>query len=251
MVYDPGCLSVVTSFLQEATPFFMPITTLTTNQRVIKVYKQCLDYVLKIIFRLVTKRESETAWIRPQHLAELLYPNFLISIPIVLDILIAYGRSNGPLLQRLLTQIFAIDPRYRSDLSEAMAYLKRAFTNVQEKVDQNDALTDFDDLALYALDCAANICMLLEMLPEAIDVALEMQLEQTITAFYDTTLPLLYKHICAINSASSSLYFLNQCRMELLTSFRCLSNIYLERILSDPYVYVRLFSKYFVNTYRF
>lgn len=234
MVYDPGCLTIVTSFLQEATPFFMPIATLTTDQRVLALYKQCLDYVLKIVFRLVTHRESETAWIRHDHLAELLYPNFLITIPIVLDILIAYGRSNAALLQRLLTQIFAIDPRYRADLTEAMAYLKRSFTSVQEKVDQNDALTDFDDLALYTLDCSANICMLLEMLPEAIDVALELQLEQSITAFYDTTLPLLYKHICAINSTAPSLWFLNQCRMELLTGFRCLSNSHLERILSDP-----------------
>lgn len=234
MVYDPGCIEAVTSFLQEATPYFTPITTLTSDYRVISLYKQCLDNVLQVIFRLVVQEESDSAWIEPEHLAKLLYPNFIITIPMVFDILMAYGRTNAQLLQRLLPLIFSIEPQYRSDLADAMNYLKSSFHEVQLKVEENGDKTDFDDLAAYTLDCSATIAILLEVYQDAVNVALEIQLEQSITNFYDLTPPLLYKHICAIDRASSSLKLLNQSRIELLGSFRSMTNSHLEKILSNP-----------------
>lgn len=234
MVYDPGCIASVISFLQDATPFFTPISTLTSNARISNLYKQCLDSVLKVIFRLVTQKETETEWVAKDHLSKLLYSNFLISIPVIFDILIAYGRTNRALLQELLTQIFTLDYRYGDDLKVALQYLKKSFHSVQEKIDENDAKANFDDLAVYALDCAATIGILLEVYPDAVQFALDIQLEQGITSFYDQTLPLLYKHICEINRAAPSLGLLNQCRMELLGSFRCMTNAYLERILNFP-----------------
>lgn len=234
MVYDPGCIASVISFLQDATPFFTPITTLTTDNRVIKLYKQCMDNCIKVIFRLVTEKESETEWLTKEHLSKLLYSNFLISIPVIFDILIAYGRTNRNVLQELLMKIFTLDYRYVDDLKVALQYLKKSFQSVQEKIDENDQKTNFHDLAVYTLDCSATIGILLEVYPDSIQLALDIQLEQCITNFYDLTLPLFYKHICAIHRASPSLTMLNQSRMELLGSFRCMTNVYLERILNFP-----------------
>ena len=259
MVYDPGCISTVLSFLQEATPHFMPICALTQDDQIITLYQECLNNSFKILYRLVLLRESEvssitfllncylsyinwfyfssqTEWITTEYLAEILYKHFLITIPTVIDLLVVYGRTNAQLISAFLTAIFNIEPKYINDLKEALKHLKAQFHVIQDQIDKNDQNTDFSDLAFFTLDCSTTIAILLDVCPKAIELCLEIQLEQSISNFYDTTVPLLYKQISQIDAESSTLQLLNQSRMELLTSFRCLSNYHLEKILKNPYV---------------
>lgn len=152
----------------------------------------------------------------------------------VIDVLMAYGRTNIDLLKKLLTFILELEPKYLDDLKIALNHFKMAFHTVQEQIDKNQENTDFDGLAVYTMDCAATLGILLDVCPKSIEYCFDIQLEQSITNFYDATMPQLYKQIYQINPSANSLKILNQSRMELLGSFRCMSNMYLERILSNP-----------------
>lgn len=237
MVYDPHCItSVVVSFLQEALPFTTPLADLTTDTRVTRLYQQVFDLELKIIFRLSTDRESDDDWIRTDHHAKLVYDNFLLTVPIVFDLLITYGRSNSAVLTQLVERIFASNSRLQEDLKEALAFMKQSFTSVQDRLNENSTQdNELADLAAFTLDCASTVALLLEVAGKvAIQAAVDVQLDHSLTNFYDLTLPALYKQIYSVNAASDSLVVLNRARMELLAGYRSIINSYLETILNEP-----------------
>lgn len=169
-----------------------------------------------------------------EHLADLIYSKFLISIPMLFDLIIAYGRPNSALLYRIFKTVLTVEPKYKNDLQQSLLSIKKVFEIVQAKIDENDAKTSFEELAVYTLDCAASIAILLEVYPDICEMCLDIKLEASITNFYDATLPALFKQIYLVNPMSYSLKHLARARIELLGSFRCLSNMYLEKILANP-----------------
>lgn len=182
-------------------------------------------------------------------LGDIIYTNYIITIPMAMDMLIAYGRSNIGALSELFNRIFSFNENYISDIKTALRDLAKSFQIIQEKCDENDEKT-FDDLATFTLDCCATIGILLTVYPPARQYALDIKLEQCITNFYDVVIPKLYQHIHTINAESKSLEYLNESRMELLGSFLQLSNYYLEQILNEPYVFLiicLLYSSYSFN----
>lgn len=237
MVYEPQCITAaVVSFLQEALPCTTSLTSLPVDCRVKDLYQQVLDLELKVIFRLATDRESDTHWIRADHHAKLVYDNFLLTVPIVFDVLITYGRSNGTLLGQLVARIFATNDRLHDDLKEALAFLKQSFASVQDRLNTNATSdTELADLAAYTLDCASTVALLLEVAGKvAIQAAVDVQLDHSLTSFYDLTLPALYKQIYSVNPSARSLIALNRARIELLASYRTIINSYLDAILNEP-----------------
>lgn len=59
MVYEPACIVSVTSFLQDATPYYTPVSSLTSNKEVLLMYKDILTLTLSLLYRLLTEKESE------------------------------------------------------------------------------------------------------------------------------------------------------------------------------------------------
>lgn len=236
MTLDAGCNATVVSFLQEATPYYTPLATLTTNPVVLQRYQRCLDLTLKLLFRLLAERESPTAWLASDHHARLLYSNFLITLPVCCDVLLAAGRTNAGLLGQLLDRVMRIDARYLGDLREALVYLKTALLDVQQQVEANDAQTaEADaDLAAYALDCAATVAMLLDCSADAVQAAADVQLEQALSGFYDLTVPALYKRVHEVDAAAPALRMLQQCRAELLRAFRAVVDGFLGQVYENP-----------------
>ncbi|KAG4072901.1 hypothetical protein HA402_006581 [Bradysia odoriphaga] len=234
MVYEPACIVSVTSFLQEAMPYYIPVSSLTSNKDVLQMYKDILTLTLSLLYRLLTERESETEWMSASELGDIIYTNYIVTIPMAMDMLIAYGRSNIGALTELFNRIFSFNERYASDLTTALRDLEKSFQIIQQKCDENDTNTSFDDLATFTLDCCATVGILLTTYPPARQYALEIKLEQCITNFYDVVIPKLYQQIHTINPESKSLEYLNESRMELLGSFLQLSNYYLEQILNEP-----------------
>lgn len=57
--FDPTFLDQVLFYLQESTPFYLPIRKLTENKVVIELYDKVAQNVLAIVCRLITSKESE------------------------------------------------------------------------------------------------------------------------------------------------------------------------------------------------
>lgn len=237
MTLEPACHAALISFLQEAQPFYTPLHSITDDTTILQRYHRCLQLTLRCLFRLLADRESAGAWIAGAHHAKLLYTNFLVTLPVCFDALLACGRTNRPLLERLIARVLSIDRRYHGDLREALVHLKRQLLAVQERIDETGAsATDAErtDLAAYALDCAATAAVLLDSSPEAVVAAGEVQLEQALTAFYDQALPTLYRQIHEVDAAARALGVLQQCRAEILRAFRSIVDGYLEKVYAEP-----------------
>lgn len=61
LVFESGYIATIVSFLQEALPAYIPITSLTTNEQVIDLYTKIASNVLTVLCRMVTNKESEVS----------------------------------------------------------------------------------------------------------------------------------------------------------------------------------------------
>lgn len=167
------------------------------------------------------------------HLAELLYGKFLISLPMLLDVIVAYGRSNESIVKRLIECVIKIEPKYQQDLTEALMFTTTAFDQIESNVNKNEDST-LDDLALYTLDCAFTIHSLLNLVPEADKMCRKADVLRKVTHFYDNAVPMLYKNLSMINREAAGLKYLKHARYELLTFIRDFCKNFVDAILAEP-----------------
>lgn len=191
MVYDESAMAAVVTFLQRANPFYRRNTDTkdTAENEAKSLYAQLLNRAIRIVMRLLAPQESATEWIQPDHHSSLLYDNYLISVPILCDLVIAVGDAD-PLNLRTLQQIFdavmRIQPEYMKDLQEGLAFYENAFLSMQIQVENEgcegagggalldpDADTPYDDVVLFALDCAYTLRMLVQLCPTQLLPAFE------------------------------------------------------------------------------
>lgn len=150
----------------------------------------------------------------------------------IFDIIVVYGKTNAGPVRRLIEMLLKIQPKYRNDLIEAIKYFQTTFTTIQDEINQNDSSL-FDDIAIYVLDCAYTIQMLVCTVPNAYDICLEVKLEQLVTRFYDHAIPMLHKNMSLIDPNSAALQHLNFARLELIDFFYGLTNKCIQDVLQD------------------
>lgn len=165
-----------------------------------------------------------------EQLANLLYDKFLFTVPMIFDLLAIYGVENAQIVHRLLDTVLKIQPKYKDDLKEGLNFLATTFNTIQDKVNENNP-DNYDDLTLFILDCSYTIHTLIVVLPEAIDICRELQIEQKITRFYDEAIPFLHKNLGYINP--DSLKELNRARLLLIKVFRCFVDKYVQEVLQQ------------------
>ena len=55
--------------------------------------------------------------ITPKVFGEILYENFILDMPKIMDLCVLYGAANGPLVSKMIANIFTEQPRYLDDLA--------------------------------------------------------------------------------------------------------------------------------------
>ncbi|XP_055911552.1 activating signal cointegrator 1 complex subunit 2 [Eupeodes corollae] len=245
MIYQDGAMASVLSFLKNATPFYIDTSSLPTDKRVLILYLDVLSAVVRVICRMITNKESDEEWITKDKLKDLIYSNFLISIPMLFDLIVALGRSNTNLLRKIFDTVVRIEPKYRDDLTVGLKFLMSTFDTIQVQVENEGALgeengnnenldTPYDDLVLFTLDTLFTLSILLDIFPDARKICCDINLGQRLTLFYDSTIPVIYKNIYLINANASSLKYVNEARIQLLKAFRSIVYLHIENVLSDP-----------------
>lgn len=151
----------------------------------------------------------------------------------LLDVLVVYGRSNAAIVKRLIECVIKIEPKYQHDLSEALKFTANAFDQIETNVNRNEDGT-LDDLALYTLDCAFTIHILLNFVPDADAICRKTGIVRKVTHFYDMAIPMLYKNLSMINRDAVGLKYLKYARFELLSFTRDICKKYLDAILAEP-----------------
>ncbi|KAI8439146.1 hypothetical protein MSG28_012999, partial [Choristoneura fumiferana] len=62
-------------------------------------------------------------WISKEYMADLIYDNFIFTIPILWDTCLVYGVDNMRHVARILESVFALQPRYEGDAAAAVAFV--------------------------------------------------------------------------------------------------------------------------------
>ncbi|XP_022823321.1 activating signal cointegrator 1 complex subunit 2 [Spodoptera litura] len=264
ILYQSQCMDALVSFLQEATPPYIPPHE---SRDVQKLYEDIRRHVLIVFSRLVTNKESKTQWMTKEFMAELLYDKFIFTIPIIWDLCLTYGVDNGRHVGRVLDCVFGLQPRYEGDAVAAVAFVKEAFKYIILQVNKDydsedppnlpetfkgfseirrpsnskaaDKLTFgvLKDLVVHLLDTSMTMRIFLEVYPKSVPVFRKTNFIISIVQLYEYGIPLLYEKLEETGDQTSVTYteiegYIDTARAELIDIFREILAAYKSAIFS-------------------
>lgn len=240
MQHDKEFLNPLLFFLQESTPFYIPIRKIfDDNEAVVELYDKICRNVLIIVCRLITNRESDCEFMSKEKQAEILYKNFAVSIPMVFDLVALYGYNNKILIQKIIETLLKIEPRYSSDLKLGIKFIQSQFENMRKQLEAADAenrelFEKYEDLSLYLMNVATTLNLVVELSPNDVKAfcSRDLHLEQSIANLYDNFIPLLYQFSIAVDSNAWFLKFIDCARVELINCYRNLLSRGISAILN-------------------
>ncbi|XP_070491791.1 activating signal cointegrator 1 complex subunit 2 [Chironomus tepperi] len=232
VIYDKEFLNPLLYFLQESTPFYIPLRDIFyDNEPLVELYEKICRNALVIICRLITNRESDEEFMTKEKQAELIYGNYVISVPMLFDIVALYGYNNRELVQKIVTTVLKIEPKYSNDLKTGIKFARDTLGTIKEQIsliekENRDLYDSYEDVSLYLMNISSTINLLIELVPNDIKnyCSHDLHLEQAIAIFYDNTVPTLYQNSTEVDSSAWFLNFINYSRIELIHAFRNLLN---------------------------
>ncbi|TDG38170.1 hypothetical protein AWZ03_015408, partial [Drosophila navojoa] len=179
-------------------PFYRPRSNDTeSNDELVNAlafYEHMLNLAVRVVMRLLTSNESPTEWITPQLHRNLLYNHFLMSVPLLCDLVVALGdvsEQNVKTLQNIFDAVVSIQPDYKNDLKEGLSFYEDAFLSMQIQVENEgcegagggtpldpNADTPYDDVVVFALDCAHTLRLLIKFYPALLSVCEQLKIVQ-------------------------------------------------------------------------
>ncbi|CAH0755595.1 unnamed protein product [Diatraea saccharalis] len=252
VLYHPHCMDMLVSFLQEADPPYVPPHE---SREVQKIYMEIRRLVLVVFSRLITNKESKSEWMSKEFMADVIYNNFVFTIPIIWDICLVYGVDNGRHVGRLLASVFTIQPKYEADAAAAIAFVKEAFKYIIVQVNKDydsdeppnlpETFKGFSeirrppdtkcpekitfsclkDLVIHMLDTAMTLRIFAELYPGSVKIFKKTNFINSIVQLYEYGVPLLYEKLEEVGDPSSAEYAqveggIDAARADLIDVFR-------------------------------
>lgn len=122
IVYNTSIMDTLVSFLQEAPPFYA-LENFPSEPGMIEALEELRYNVLMVFARLATNKESSTEYMNRPFLGNLLYDNYIFTIPIIFDLCQLYGRENAKVIEKIISSIFTLQPMYNDDLKKSVTCL--------------------------------------------------------------------------------------------------------------------------------
>ncbi|XP_039628205.1 activating signal cointegrator 1 complex subunit 2 isoform X2 [Polypterus senegalus] len=209
VVFDESLQKCLESYLRLAPRGFD--SDMTTSPAVSDMQKHLHRSVFFTFLRMATHKESKDHFITPAVFGEIIYNNFLFDIPKILDLCVLYGKGNGPLLHKMIENIFSQQEAYYSDLDETIPtvlqvldnILKKcglqmdgAFTGEPQKLGVQGApslmdisLMDFVDVVQFLCDTCTTLCSFLDIFPTACKTFQNHKFLTRLACFYEILVP--------------------------------------------------------------
>lgn len=229
-MFDKEFLNPFLYFLQESTPFYIPLKQITgENDEVAELYEKVSRNVLVIICRLITNRESESEFMSREKQADIIYKNFIITMPMLFDMLTLYGYSNKVMMQKIIDTLLKIEPKYLTDMKVSIKFIQSTFESLRKQLDEIDSQNvdlseKYEDLVLYLMNVATTLNLIVDLAPNDVKVycSKDLRLEQSIAYLYDNFIPLLFQYSSSAESEAWYLTYINYSRVELINCYRSL-----------------------------
>lgn len=85
------------------------------------------DTYFKVFVRMTTCRESEESFLTPSAFGVILYDNFILDIPKIIDMCTLFGTSNSQVVAKMVENVFKHQPNYLDDVRTAMPALSKVW----------------------------------------------------------------------------------------------------------------------------
>ena len=59
-----------------------------------------------------------------EYLADVIYDNFIFTIPVLWDLCLTYGADNPRHISKLMETVFSIQPKYQNDAVQALIFVQ-------------------------------------------------------------------------------------------------------------------------------
>jgi len=115
-------MDMLVSFLQEAPPFYA-LENFPPEPKMLEALENLHRNVLIVFARLCTNKQSPTEYMNRPFLGNLLYDNYIFTIPIIFDLCQLYSRENAKVLEKIVHSVFNLQPMYNDDLQKSVPCL--------------------------------------------------------------------------------------------------------------------------------
>jgi len=214
------------------------------------IIKQINTSILQKMFlvhvRLCTYKESATEFFNPTAWGHMLYDQFLIELPKLMDMCVLFSPCNKNITSKMVGNVFKHQPQYMEDLVETGLTMDTALETATEQYQvlclsppSSFSLVSLLDLSIYSLDISLTLFSLVSVFPPSSSPLHQTGLEVKLAMFYTSVVtPLLtlsHKYLTAgvLTDAdhTSLISRLNNTRHNLVNTVReilgqvCLANI--------------------------
>ncbi|CRL02225.1 CLUMA_CG015438, isoform A [Clunio marinus] len=240
VVYDKDFLNPLLYFLQESLPFYVSLKNIfEDNETALRLYEKVCRNGIVIVCRLITNRESEIEFMSKEKQAEILYSNFIISIPMIFDLVTLLGSNNKTLLQKIIETLVKIEPKYLNDLKMGIKFIQSTFIKMREQLkvietENRDLDEKYEDITLYLMNIASTLNLIIDTASNELKTfcSRDFHLEQSIASLYDNFIPILYNLAYSFDPDAWFLTYISYARIELINCYRNLINRGISAILN-------------------
>ncbi|XP_068937967.1 activating signal cointegrator 1 complex subunit 2 [Petaurus breviceps papuanus] len=208
VIFDETLQKCLDSYLRYAPRKFDELAA--PPAAVVEMQQRLHRGVFLTFLRMSTHKESRDHFISPCAFGEILYNNFLFDIPKMLDLCVLFGKGNGPLLQKMIENIFIQQSSYYNDLDETVPTILQVFSNIlqqcglqsegastepqrlEEKVRMTPSampLQELRDVVLYLCDTATTLWAFLDIFPLACQTFQKHDFCSRLASFYEASIP--------------------------------------------------------------
>ncbi|XP_059476588.1 activating signal cointegrator 1 complex subunit 2 [Neocloeon triangulifer] len=256
LVFDPGARTALVSYLQKAPRSFdSDLLGLAPTQK--EILTRVHNLVFKIYNRLMTSKESDTCFLSKEMHGTIMYENYLLDVPAMLDLCLLFGVTERRNLSKLLQSVIKSQPKYASDLQSTAQMFVKALKDLEQYFVGEAAAGNsepvklsnlcpserglikeqqLEDYILFLIDIVSSTSMLLEILPSLLPSFVSALPEIEISQFYEQTLPTMYNSISQVeieDRGSSFNTMMNCARVSLLSVAKLTLNHRANSIISE------------------
>lgn len=208
VVHDESLHQSLDSYLSHAPRDFDLNSSI--EEDLLSVLHQVHRLVFFVYLRMSTYKESKKNFISPEAFGEMIYNNYLFDVPKIMDLCALYGRTNGSILKKMISNVFSTQPSYVDDLETTVPHLCMVFDLVEEQLNLNKnhdemiparlgervssgissvPTSTLLDVVYYITDISSTINAFIEIYPQSSQLFYNHQIVKRLASFYDTIFP--------------------------------------------------------------
>lgn len=119
------------SCLQGIHPFYA-LENFPNDSEMIDLLEMLRRYVLVSYARLITNKDSPSEYITPKYFGNLLYHQYIFTVPVIFDLSQLYGRENAKTVEKIFKSLFTIQSFYYEDVKKSVPHIIQVSSKLKQ-----------------------------------------------------------------------------------------------------------------------